>query len=422
MATGRRNISRRGFLKGAAAGVATFSIVPSHVLGGAGRTSPSDTFGGTLIGCGGRGGGTFGSLKGFGLNIKPLAACDVNDQRSASMAARLAKGQTVECKTYRDFRRVLERKDIDIVAIATPPHWHALISIAAMECGKDVLCEKPMTRFVSEGRAVADTAKRYGRIFQIGTYGRFGMSGSDANRQVRKLMTSGLLKKTDAAYVHRGGLKVKQWSGKLNVPVQPVPEWLDWEMYCGPSPLKPFQAPRIGGTHRWYWDYDGGGFGDMGQHKFDGPGWLFGLDTMFPVRAEACAPPAHPEVSGMWAWSKLTYPNGFTMVVESGEWGEPSGLKSKPAKVEDLGEDDRKKLAALPDPAPLVRFGDAVKTRQQAGGHAEASHRVACIMHLSNVAIRLGRAVDLDPATERAIGDDEANRLIDQPMRAPWHL
>ena len=406
MAQGKSGLSRRGFLKGTAA-AAAFTIVPRHVLGGAGHVSPSDTFGAALIGCGGRGGGTFGDLKRkHKLEVKQLARCDVKYVGSADNKTK-----------YTDFRRVLERKDIDIVAIGTPPHWHALISIAAMEAGKDVLCEKPMTRFVAEGRAVAEAEKRYGRVYQVGTYGMFARAG-----QTRKIMTSGLLRKTEAVYVRRGGFKVKEWAGQVDLKPQPVPSWLDWDMYCGPSPIKPFVRPRHGGTHRWYWDYEGGGLADMGQHHLSGPTRLFGLDTMHPVEIEACAPPAHPEVTGMWAWSKLKYANGFTLVLESGEWGEPSGLKSRTPKVEELSEEDQKMLKEMPDPEPLIGFGEAVKTRQKAGGNAEFAHHTACLLHLTNVAIRIGRPFKFDPATERAVGDEEANRLIDQPMRAPWHL
>ena len=408
MASGRTRFSRRGFL----AGTAAFTIVPRHVLGGPGHTAPSDTFGVALIGCGSRGPGTLKTLSTtHKLAVRRLAMCDVKylDRADNKM-------------TYTDFRRVLERKDIDIVAIATPPHWHALISIAAMEAGKDVLCEKPMTRFIAEGRAVVNAAKRYGRIFQIGTYARFGASRAASQRQTHKLMASGLVKKTEGVYVRRGGFKVKHWSGRVDMPPTPVPKNLDWDLYCGPSPLKPFVKTRHGGTHRWYWDYEGGGLTDMGQHHLDGTNWLFAKDATSPVEIEAFAPPAHPEVTGMWAWSKLRYADGFTLVLESGEWGRPSGLKSRRVRPEELSEADQKKLQALPDPEPLVGFGEAVKTRKQPGGHAEAAHRTACLMHLTNIAIRVGRKIHYDPVAERVIGDEEANRLVNQPMRAPWHL
>ncbi|HEX40787.1 MAG TPA: Gfo/Idh/MocA family oxidoreductase, partial [Phycisphaerales bacterium] len=182
------SVTRRQLLKGAAA-VAAFTIVPRRVLGGAGNTPPSETFGAALIGCGGRGNGTF---EGLGKGVEKRAICDVR-----------FVGKVDNKMVYTDFRRVLERKDIDLVAIATPPHWHALISIAAMEAGKDVLCEKPMTRFIAEGRAVVEAAKRYKRIFQIGTYGRFGSSKNPGNILTHKIMRSGLLKDCKGVHIKR---------------------------------------------------------------------------------------------------------------------------------------------------------------------------------------------------------------------------
>jgi predicted dehydrogenase len=310
-----------------------------------------------------------------------------------------------------------------VVAIATPPHWHALISIAAMEAGKDVLCEKPMTRFVAEGRAVAAAEKRYGRIFQICTFGRFGASRDSKNLQTRKIMTSGLLPKSDAVVIKSGGLKVKEWSGLVNAKPQAVPSNLDWDMYCGPSPLRPYHPHRFGGTHRGYWDYEGGGLCDMGQHALDPLCWTYGRDITSPVEAEPHAPPAHPEVCGMWGWVELKYADGFTLVFDSGEWGQR--WEKRPARgvsLDDLTPDNREKLKTLPDPAPLLTFGQAVQQRKPAGGNAEAAHRTVTAIHLANIAIRVGRKIRFDPVKEVIIGDDEAQRLANQPMRAPWHL
>ncbi|MEA3366768.1 MAG: Gfo/Idh/MocA family oxidoreductase [Planctomycetota bacterium] len=419
MAIGNAKVTRRAFLASSAAAAGGLVVVPRHVLGGQGQVPPSETFGSALIGCGGRGPGTHGDLKGkHGLETHCLAACDVHLGRARNFQKRAG----ASCEVYQDFRRVVERKDIEVVAIGTPPHWHAVISIACMEAGKDVVCEKPATRFVAEGRALADAERRYGRVYQVGTYGRFGMSRNEDNRQMRKLMTSGLLAPCKGRYVHRGGLKVKQWSGRVDVAPREVPRDLDWDLYCGPSPVKPFHPPRHGGTHRWYWDYEGGGLGDMGHHKFDPIAWLFGKDGTAPVKIESHAPPPHPEVSCMWGWVKLTYADGFQIVIESGEWGEPTGLKSLRPTADDLSDADKKKLEALPDPKPCVGFGEAVKTRQKAGGNAEAAHRTACIMHLANIAIRTGRTIHFDPVKEVVVGDDEANRLAHEPMRAPWHL
>jgi predicted dehydrogenase len=403
--------------------MATVSIVPRHVLGGPGQVPPSERLGGALIGCGGQGPGTFGSLSGHHrLNVAQLAVCDVHEGRLRGALDRARKAGH-ECTAYTDFRRVLERKDIDVVAIATPPHWHALISISAMEAGKDVLCEKPMTRFIAEGRAVAAAAKRYGRIFQVGTYGRFERSRDAQARLTRKLMKSGLLRDCKAVHVLDGGFKVKEWSGLVGTRSQRVPDGLDWDLYQGPAPMRPFHPHRFGGTHRGYWDYEGGGLSDMGQHYLDGLTWEFGKDDTAPVEVEAHAPPAHPEVCGMWGWVELRYADGFTLVLQSGEWGKPYDRREpRPVSIGDLDTEDRAKVESLPDPEPLVDFGTAVRTRQQPGGNAEAAHRTVTILHLANLAIRTGRRIRFDPVKEEVVGDDAAQRLVDVPMRAPWHL
>jgi predicted dehydrogenase len=343
------------------------------------------------------------------LNAVRLASCDVQWLDRAD-------NKTI----YTDFRRVLERKDIDVVAIATPPHWHALVSIAAMEAGKDVLCEKPMTRFIAEGRAVAEAEKRYGRIFQVGTFGRFDASRDSRKVLTRKIMKSGLLKNCPVVHIARGGHKVKEWSGLVNVKPRPVPPNLDWDMYVGPAPMKPYHPHRVGGTHRGYWDYEGGGLADMGQHHFDPVTWTYGKDDTAPVEIEAYAPPAHPDAVGMWGWVELKYADGMTVVLDSGEWGDRK--EPRDIRLEDLDEASREKIKAMPDPEPLRDFADAVRTRKPAGGNAEAAHRTACILHLANIAIRVGRKIRFDPVKEVIVGDEEANRLVNQPMRAPWHL
>ena len=410
--------NRRKFLKTSAASAASFQIVPMHVIGGQGHTPPSETYGAALIGCGGRGPGTYESMV-RKLPATLVAACDVQKTRVDGYIKR----KNPEAKGYNDFRRLLENPDIDLVAIATPPHWHALISIAAAEAGKDVFCEKPMTRFIAEGRAVVEAFNRYKRVFQIGTNGRFGAYKSRTSRTIHKIMRSGLLKPNPCVHIKKGGLKLNQWSGKPGLKPQIPSEDLDWDLYCGPSPLKPFVTDRVGGTHRNYWDYEGGGMCDMGQHHFDPQQWIYGKDDTSPVKIEAFAPPAHPDVTGMWAWVELTYSDGFTFVMDSAEWGPGYDKKaSKQVSLSQLSEEDQQKIAAMPDPAPLLSFAEAVKQRKQAGGHPEAAHRAACILHLANIAIRLGRKLQYDPEKEQFVGDDEANRFVNVPMRSPWHL
>ena len=195
-----------------------------------------------------------------------------------------------------------------------------------------------MTRFIREGRAVVEAFERYKRVFQIGTFGRFGASRSNNSKLVHKIMRSGVLDPNPCVHIKKGGLKIHQWSGRPGLPPQTPPSTLDWDLYCGPSPFKPYDGPPVGGTHRGYWDYEGGGLCDMGQHHFDPMQWIHGKDDTSPVTIEAYAPPAHPDVTGMWAWVELTYADGFTFVMDSNEWGprydrkpeNPSGPTSSP--------------------------------------------------------------------------------------------
>ena len=403
----RKEVTRRAFLRGGLTAAAVFGIVPRRALGGA--EAPSDSLGGALVGCGGRGGGTFGGL---GRNVRRLASCDVR-----------FKGKADNKTTYTDFRRVMDRQDIDAVAIGTPPHWHALISIAAMQSGKDVVCEKPLTRFIGEGRAVVEAEQRYGRIIQVGTYGRYGAIRNRGAVLKHKIQASGLLKESPVVHIKRGGLKVKQWSGYVNPKPHPVPDWLDWDMYCGPSPLRPYHPHRFGGSHRGYWDYEGGGLADMGQHHFEPVQWTYAKDHTSPVEIEAHAPPAHPLACGMWGWVELKYADGTTFVMDSGEWGDRYDRRpGRDVSLSDLSEDDQKKIQATPDPEPWPSFPEAVRTRKKTGGCGEPAHRSACILHLANIAIRVGRKIHYDPVKGVVVGDEEANLLAHQPMRAPWHL
>jgi hypothetical protein len=206
-----------------------------------------------------------------------------------------------------------------------------------------------------------------------------------------------------------------------------VPANLDWDLYCGPAPLRPYQKHRFGGSHRGYWDYEGGGLGDMAHHALNHMAYQFGRDLTSPVEITPYAPPMHPEACGVWGWCELKYADGFTVVLDSGEWGNKyDRLAPKAPKAEDLlkllSEEDRKKLDAMPDPTVGPYFPEAIRKRVLTGSHAERSHRVATIYHLANIAFRCGRPLKFDPVTDQIIGDEEANRLVNQPMRAPWRL
>ncbi len=396
-----------------------FAIVPRSALGGPGQKPPSDMIARGVIGTGGRGGAFLGPR-----DRRVVAVCDVDKARVEAAARRVGTG----CTPYADFRQLLEVREIDEVCIATPPHWHALISIHAAQAGKDVLCEKPMTKFIREGQAIADAIRRYGRVFQIGTYGRFGMG------RLRKLVQSGRLGKPLLVRAGRAqgyNWNVKWFTGLHHLPPQPVPPNLDYNLWLGPAPFKPYHPHRVHFMFRCYWDYDGGGLADQGQHHLDPIQYMLDKDDTGPAEVEAVAPwPAHPDACGPWHSVTIRYPDDITILIESGEWGPPpqpapflegpNGKVWRDGRTEPAGLMDG--IDALPDTKPLISFEEAERTRKPSGGGADSSHRSNTLYLLGNIAIRLGRKIRWDPVKQQCIGDDEANRLVDIPMRAPWHL
>jgi myo-inositol 2-dehydrogenase / D-chiro-inositol 1-dehydrogenase len=258
-----KGVTRRHFLNCSLA-AAAFAIVPRHVLGGPGNTAPSDILTHAVIGVGGMGMGHV-NMALSDRRARLAAVCDVDSKRMESALAKAGK----DCKGYRDFREVLDRGDIDIVRIATPPHWHALISIAAANAGCDVWCEKPMTRSLYEGQAVADAVQRNGRMFRINTwwrlYGTFYGLGSTV-KPIKKLVSNGLLGWPLTVRVSPAtgfNWKVKKNLGRTDLKAEPVPPHLDYEMWLGPAPFKPYNAARVHYKFRSYWDYENGGLGDM---------------------------------------------------------------------------------------------------------------------------------------------------------------
>ncbi|MEN6559223.1 MAG: Gfo/Idh/MocA family oxidoreductase [Acidobacteriota bacterium] len=419
-----RRFTRRDFLRAGAAAAAAFTIVPRRVLGGQGYLAPSDTLTKAVIGVGGMGRGHLG-YPGSVLR----AVCDV-DREHLRSALELA-GPGVD--GYSDFREVLARPDIDIVHIATPPHWHALISIAAAEAGKDVWCEKPMTRTIAEGRAVVDAVRRAGRIFRVNTWFRFtgGFYGFGTDvKPIKKAVQNGLLGWPIRATVSATtGFDWKfYWSGLTHARPEPVPPELDYDFWLGPAPFKPYHPHRVHGTFRGYWDYDGGGLGDMGMHYLDPVQYILDKDGESPVEIAADCPQQHPDACGSWRRIEMKYADGCLIVLD-GENRDKSApfLEGPKGKLyRGFGSDIpdlREKLAALPDPEPqLTDFSEAVRTRTRFALNETNGHRSCTIVNLAKIAVQLGRPLRYDPATETFPGDEAANRLAGQPMRAPWRL
>ncbi len=416
--------SRRQFLKGAAFASAGLLIVPRHVLGGNGYTAPSDQLTKAIIGVGGMGRGHI-PYEG----TKLLAICDVDKNHLKEILDRSGK----DVKGYEDYREVLQRKDIDVIHIATPPHWHGLMSIEAARAGKDIWCEKPMTRTIGEGIRVVDEINKYGRMFRLNTWFRFKDTfyglGTDV-KPLKKVIQSGVLGwplKVTVSGITGYDWKF-YWSGRTDLAPMPVPPELNYDMWLGPAPYKPYNPERVHSKFRGYWDYDGGGLGDMGQHYLDPVQYLLGKDDTSPIRVDVDAPQQHYDAAGSWRSIEYTYADGCKIILD----GEnrrtdaayiegPNGkiFRGFKSDIPDL----QKLLETLPDPEPQIgTFSDSVRSRKKFALNECNGHRSSTIVNLGVIALRLGRTLHYDPVAQRFHDDEAANRLIHQPMRAPWTL
>jgi len=418
--------SRRKFLKGSLATLATFSIVPRHVLG-KGYLAPSDQLTKGIVGVGGMGRGHIPYA-----GTKVVAVCDV-DKRHIKMALDDLGTNASGVKTFNDYRELIQLPEVDIVHVATPPHWHGIIAADAARAGKDVWCEKPMTRTIGEGKRLVEAVQQHGRIFRLNTWFRFESNFYGMNttvRPIKKLVESGLLGWPLKVTVSRHtGFDWKfYWVGKTDLTPEPIPAELDYDRWLGPAQYKPYNAHRVHGTFRGYWDYDGGGLGDMGQHYLDPIQYFLGKDDTSPISVEIDAPQQHTDAVGTWRRIEYTYADGCKIILD-GEGKDENvpyieGPKGKlyPNFRSDI-PDLEKKLAAFPDPEPQVTdFAEAVRKRQKFALNEENGHRSCTIVNMGLAALRLGRSLKFDPVKQLFVDDEGANRLIDQPMRGPWTM
>lgn len=411
-------------MKKASIAAAAFTIVPRHVLGGKGFTAPSDQLTKGIIGVGGMG---VNHIEYEGTRL--LAVCDV-DKVHLDKAIAMAGGNIAG---YHDFRELIARTDIDIVHIATPPHWHGIMSKAAAEAGKDIWCEKPMTRTIGEGIKVVEAVQKHGRMFRLNTWFRFkdefyGLG--TAVKPLKKLVDSGVLGwplKVTVSGITGYDWKF-YWTGLPNLQPMPVPAELDYDSWLGPAPYKPYNPERVHAKFRGYWDYDGGGLADMGQHYLDPVQYLLGKDDTGPVSVEIDAPEQHYDAVGTWRRITYTYADGCQIVLDGenrdkdaayieGPYGKVyKGFKSTIPNVQKL-------IDSLPDPAPqIVTFTESVRTRQKFALNESNGHRSCSIVNLGVVALRLGRNLKYDPVKEQFIDDEGANRLLNPPMRGYWKI
>jgi myo-inositol 2-dehydrogenase/D-chiro-inositol 1-dehydrogenase len=413
--------SRRAFVRNSLTAAAGFFIVPRHVLG-KGYLAPSDQLTKGIIGVGGMGRGHIPYAA-----TRVVAMCDVDRNHLKEAAAMVDKG----VKTFSDYRELIALPEVDIVHIATPPHWHGIMSIDAARAGKDIWCEKPMTRTIGEGKKVVEAVNQYSRMFRLNTWFRFEDNFYGMNttvKPIKKLVQSGLLGWPLKVTVSRHtGFDWKfYWVGKTNLNAAPVPAELDYEMWLGPAIYKPYNPHRVHQTFRGYWDYDGGGLGDMGQHYIDPIQYFLDKDHTSPISVEIDAEQQHFDAVGTWRRIEYTYDDGCKIILD-GEGRDVNApyIEGPNGKVYNGFRCDIpdiwKKLATFPDPEPQVtNFVESVKTRKTFALNETNGHRSCTIVNMGKVALQLGRSLNFDPVKQEFINDEAANRLLNPPLRAPW--
>ncbi len=430
----KKKISRRQFLKrasGITAGAVTFPyFVSSSALGQAGRPAPSDRI---VMGCIGMGGQGTGDMRGFlgKKEAQVVAVCDV-DKGHRDQAKKIVdeKYGNSDCKTYIDFREVIERKDIDALLLALPDQWHSIPAIMGARAGKDMYAEKPLARTIREGRAICDAVHRYGRIWQTGSWQR----SVGHFRRACELVRNGRIGKVNKVEV---GLPTGGGGG--NNPVQPVPEGVDWDFWLGPAPWVPYRGV-MHWNWRWIMDYSGGQLTDWAGHHIDIAHWGLGLDRTGPVEIEGKG--VYPK-DGMYdvpTQYKFTckYADGLTMIVANdrqlpkgmgamwyGEKGwihvNRGGLNAEPKSIleEVIGPNEIKLYNSRDH---TQNFLDCVKSRKETITPVEIAHRSISVGLLGEIAMLTEEKLQWDPEKEIFLNSDKANRLLSRPMRAPWHL
>ena len=455
-AQGREGVSRRGFLKAGgaalAAGIGFPYVVPGSVFG---AHAPSNRIVMGCIGLGGMGTNDMRALMALD-DVQIAAVCDpvtgsreyghwykngwqgnylgrvpgkliVEDYYSRKTGAASFKG----CAAYVDFRELLARDDIDAVTIVTPDQWHAVMAVAAARAGKHIYCEKPMTLTIAEGRAMIEAVRQHGVVFQTGSHER-------SNGQTRfgcELVRNGRIGELKRIFAPVG---LNNRTGPAsNWKPMAIPEGFDYDMWLGPAKWEPYHQKRCLYTFRFVLDYSGGQTTNLGAHSLDMAQWGNGTDGTGPVEVEDLGG-EFPKDGLFTTPTKIhfraRYANGVELVCKSQEkawtgcqfegtegWVKVGRFDTYPKSLQQsvIGP---KEIHLYESSNHHRNFVECIKSGREPAAPVEVGHRSATVCHLGNIAMMMRRKLEWDPVGERFIGDEEANRLLDRPRRAPWHI
>ena len=447
-----KTTNRRKFLKesiaagSAAAGLSLLNPTPTQAQNATGNIlGANDRIRVALIGCGGQGSGDLRTMLRI-KNIECVALCDVDDAQTAKTLKAVGDQYSQQpALVTRDFRKVLEQKDLDAVIIGTPDHWHALPTVMACQAGKDVYVEKPLSISIGEGRVMVDAARKYNRVVQMGTQQRSAAHYRDAIDYVK----SGKLGKIRLVRAWA----YQNWMGDVPViPDSEPPSSVDYDFWLGPAPKRPFNKNRFHFNFRWYFDYSGGLMTDWGAHMIDIANWGMGIKAPtsamsvggkygYPDDAEETPDTqqvlwAFPDFSMVWEHATAIgrgpeardhgvafHGNDGMLVIDRGGW-------EVYAETVTEGRKTTYKKIGLPRQGGsgdfhfehVKNFVDCMRSRKRPNSDVEIGHNSMIACHLGNIAFRLGRQVKWDVEKEEIIGDKEAQRYVMREYRAPWKL
>lgn len=428
--------SRRGFLhRGlglAASAVALPTFVPSGVLAAAGRPGANDRIGIGFIGMGRQATALLTEMN-KQADARLVAVADVNLPRAREAAGRHG------AVALQDYRRLLERKDVDAVVTATPEHWRVLICVESCQAGKDVYAEKPMSLTIREGRLIVEAARRNKRVFQV---------GSQQRSMIRNRIGCDFIRSGGAGKIERVIAYNYPTPWEQALPAEPIPDELDWEMWCGPAPKvaynKDLYLPRANPGWLSFRPYSGGEMTGWGAHGLDQIQWALGMDESGPVEIWSEGPAHEPPIykaaesaerGNQWCSRRkvfFRYANG--VVVEPGEApmggavfiGSKGTVKINRGVCEsdphELIEDTIRNRPQGVNESHQKNWLDCIRSRAKPVADVEIGHRTATMCHLGNIARWTGRKLRWDPVKEVFPDDADANQYLDRERRKPWVL
>jgi len=427
-------LTRRHFLASAAAGLVEAGLGFPALAQAAKAVPPNEKIVVAHVGVGGMGTAHVCWFASF-PDVETAAVCDVDSTHAAAALARLKQIRPdTRAVVESDFRRLLERADIDVITYATPDHWHALNAILSFQAGKHVYGEKPLSYDLAEGQAMLKACRRYGRVFQLGTQ----IHAGDNYHRVVELVRSGILGTIHTVRLWKVGGEVL--SGFP--PDADPPPSLDWDMWLGPAPKRPYNPAICPFSFRYFWDYSAGVFGDFWCHVADLPFWALDLGAPRTVTASGSDPLDNMVTTPAFMDAEFEFPN--LKIYWHSRTPDLPGAANRGLGIQFAGTQgelvadydgrviflDGKQYDDIPEvPASLPRspghqrnFLDCVKSGGQPESNIAHAARMTLPMHLAAIAYRLGRKLTWDGMRAQFVGDDAANRLRHRPYRAPWSL